>query len=226
MTAGRRHCGIRLSYAERLHRPRLIDQTALVGASTPFVTGRPSTLFHNGEILSTGAVGLAISRPSAPEPVPVRADAVGWHPASTTDTIAPHNVQQPSPLPTWLYPGLHRLGGQMRATGVFGNVVRTLNGQPATAKLLELMRDPAALKPCGDGDSLPTGAPAYEDHGGEVYVGVVRAEAEVRRWPSGIADACRAYARPTRSSTSSPSRRAACRRARSRSTPPSRWSRK
>ena len=157
-------------------------QTALVGASTPFVTGRPSTLFYNGQILSTGAVGLAISSPAAPPPEPMRPDSTVWRPAPSKGAIAPHNVQ-PSPLPTWLYPGLHRLGGQMRATGVFGNVMRTLDGQPATAKLLELMRDPHALQPCGDGDSTKMGVRAYEDNGGEVYVGIVRPEAKVR-WSS------------------------------------------
>ncbi|TFY73718.1 hypothetical protein EWM64_g10294 [Hericium alpestre] len=44
------------------------DKLGLVASSTPFVTGRPFTLFHNGSSYSSGAVGMALSstaRPSA-----------------------------------------------------------------------------------------------------------------------------------------------------------------
>ncbi|RDX53914.1 hypothetical protein OH76DRAFT_1399083 [Lentinus brumalis] len=33
----------------------------LIGTSTPFITGRPYTLFHNGSICSDGAVGICLS---------------------------------------------------------------------------------------------------------------------------------------------------------------------
>jgi len=36
-------------------------QLGLVSAPTPFLTGRPHTLFHNGTAYSTGAVGVALS---------------------------------------------------------------------------------------------------------------------------------------------------------------------
>lgn len=37
-------------------------QLGLIASSTPFVTGRPVTLFQNHEIFSSGAVGLALTR--------------------------------------------------------------------------------------------------------------------------------------------------------------------
>ncbi|KII96207.1 hypothetical protein PLICRDRAFT_663471 [Plicaturopsis crispa FD-325 SS-3] len=36
------------------------DKLGLIASSTPFITGRPVTLFHNGAIHSSGAVGLAL----------------------------------------------------------------------------------------------------------------------------------------------------------------------
>ncbi|KAF8842570.1 hypothetical protein BDN67DRAFT_965712 [Paxillus ammoniavirescens] len=46
------------------------NKLALIASSTPFLTGRPVTLFHNGKILSDGAVGIALtSSPSSPPPV-------------------------------------------------------------------------------------------------------------------------------------------------------------
>ncbi|KAI0775944.1 hypothetical protein BD413DRAFT_469773 [Trametes elegans] len=38
----------------------------LIGSSTPFVTGRPYTLFHNDSIHSSGAVGVCLSSPTRP----------------------------------------------------------------------------------------------------------------------------------------------------------------
>ncbi|KAI0677373.1 hypothetical protein C8Q78DRAFT_1002518 [Trametes maxima] len=39
----------------------------LIGSSTPFVTGRPYTLFHNDSIHSNGAVGICLSSPILPQ---------------------------------------------------------------------------------------------------------------------------------------------------------------
>lgn len=45
-------------------------QLSLIASSTPFITGRPVTLFYNGSIFSSGAVGIAFnSSPSLPPPV-------------------------------------------------------------------------------------------------------------------------------------------------------------
>ncbi|KAI0353009.1 hypothetical protein OH77DRAFT_1427781 [Trametes cingulata] len=38
----------------------------LIGSSTPFITGRPYTLFHNDSIHSNGAVGICLSSPIRP----------------------------------------------------------------------------------------------------------------------------------------------------------------
>ncbi|KAJ3529238.1 hypothetical protein NM688_g7881 [Phlebia brevispora] len=43
------------------------DQLGLIASSTPFVTGRPFTLFHNKDILSSGAVGLCLTAAEHPE---------------------------------------------------------------------------------------------------------------------------------------------------------------
>ena len=40
-------------------------QMGLIASSTPFINGRPFTLFFNDEIHSSGAVGVATLRPTA-----------------------------------------------------------------------------------------------------------------------------------------------------------------
>lgn len=47
----------------------LTPQLGLVSAPTPFLTGRPHTLFHNGTAYSTGSVGVALSVAPADEEV-------------------------------------------------------------------------------------------------------------------------------------------------------------
>ena len=38
-----------------------------MASSTPFVTGRPFTLFYNNEIHSSGAVGICLDAPAPPK---------------------------------------------------------------------------------------------------------------------------------------------------------------
>ncbi|KAF9221513.1 hypothetical protein BS17DRAFT_784868 [Gyrodon lividus] len=45
------------------------NKLSLMASSTPFLTGRPVTLFHNGKILSDGAVGVALTPSSSSAPV-------------------------------------------------------------------------------------------------------------------------------------------------------------
>ncbi|OJT13297.1 hypothetical protein TRAPUB_10063 [Trametes pubescens] len=45
---------------------RLATKLGLIGTSTPFVTGRPYTLFHNERIHSDGAVGVCLSSSARP----------------------------------------------------------------------------------------------------------------------------------------------------------------
>jgi len=42
------------------------SKLGLIASSTPFVTGRPVTLFHNDRIYSDGAVGLALTKTTTP----------------------------------------------------------------------------------------------------------------------------------------------------------------
>jgi hypothetical protein len=37
----------------------------LIATSTPFITGRPVTLFHNQNIYDSGAVGIALKKPKS-----------------------------------------------------------------------------------------------------------------------------------------------------------------
>ncbi|KZO97835.1 hypothetical protein CALVIDRAFT_554323 [Calocera viscosa TUFC12733] len=46
--------------------PRKVAKLGMVSASTPFVTGRPFTLFHDTRIYSSGAVGVALKNDAAP----------------------------------------------------------------------------------------------------------------------------------------------------------------
>ncbi|PFH53274.1 hypothetical protein AMATHDRAFT_45552 [Amanita thiersii Skay4041] len=40
----------------------MVPKLGLVASSTPFVTGRPFTLFHNKDVFGSGAVGIALTR--------------------------------------------------------------------------------------------------------------------------------------------------------------------
>ncbi|KAG6853824.1 hypothetical protein C0991_001070 [Blastosporella zonata] len=40
-----------------------VPTLGLIASSTPFITGRPVTLFHNGSIYDSGAVGIALTKP-------------------------------------------------------------------------------------------------------------------------------------------------------------------
>jgi hypothetical protein len=48
-------------------------QLGLMASSTPFITGRPFTLFYDGQIFSSGAVGLGLAHPFPPK------SAVNYH---------------------------------------------------------------------------------------------------------------------------------------------------
>ncbi|KZT56379.1 hypothetical protein CALCODRAFT_497402 [Calocera cornea HHB12733] len=47
--------------------PRKVAKLGMVSASTPFVTGRPFTLFHDARIYSSGAVGVALKSSVSPQ---------------------------------------------------------------------------------------------------------------------------------------------------------------
>lgn len=47
--------------------PRQVAKLGMISASTPFVTGRPYTLFHDTMIYSKGAVGIALRSETAPQ---------------------------------------------------------------------------------------------------------------------------------------------------------------
>ncbi|KAA1473825.1 hypothetical protein DENSPDRAFT_840322 [Dentipellis sp. KUC8613] len=73
------------------------SKLGLIASSTPFITGRPFTLTHNAFIFSSGAVGLALSRP--PRPTRVRT----------------------------AFPGLTALTGELTVTRSEGNLIQELD---------------------------------------------------------------------------------------------------
>ncbi|KAG7094096.1 hypothetical protein E1B28_007714 [Marasmius oreades] len=82
-------------------------QLGLLASSTPFITGRPVTLFHNGKVFETGAVGVAISSPNSQQ---------------TVDLHLPEDVKP--------------LGEEMLVTRAEGNLITTLNNSNPTRLLL------------------------------------------------------------------------------------------
>ncbi|KAH8835355.1 hypothetical protein DL96DRAFT_1702347 [Flagelloscypha sp. PMI_526] len=88
------------------------SQLGLLGASTPFITGRPVTLFENARIWDSGAVGVAFK----PE-------------------VTLSSVEFDSYL-------MESLDSQpMTVTESEGNMIVTLNGQNPTALLLEAIKN-------------------------------------------------------------------------------------
>jgi small ligand-binding sensory domain FIST len=61
-------CGILLSDLDLNVRIPCFVQMGLIASSTPFVNGRPFTLFFNDEVHSSGAVGVALRTPTFLEP--------------------------------------------------------------------------------------------------------------------------------------------------------------
>ncbi|KAI0316657.1 hypothetical protein OF83DRAFT_1059991 [Amylostereum chailletii] len=60
----------------------------MIAASTPFVTGRPYTLFHNTSVYSSGAVGIALSHHSSVDiPPHLRTDFPGLTPMTDVLTV-------------------------------------------------------------------------------------------------------------------------------------------
>ncbi|KAL4249277.1 hypothetical protein ABKN59_008404 [Abortiporus biennis] len=62
-----------------LHRRGDFSQLGLVASSTPFVTGRPYTLFHESQIFSDGAVGICLE---SPNPFNITSSFPNLHPLS------------------------------------------------------------------------------------------------------------------------------------------------
>ncbi|KAL0960900.1 hypothetical protein HGRIS_005909 [Hohenbuehelia grisea] len=83
----------------------------LIGTSTPFITGRPVTLFHNGHILQSGAVGLALTGTNEGSAPTMRARYPGWTSISPT----------------------------YKVTNAEGNLITGLDGQNPTQLLLRLL---------------------------------------------------------------------------------------
>ncbi|ESK96870.1 hypothetical protein Moror_6448 [Moniliophthora roreri MCA 2997] len=86
------------------------SQLGLYASSTPFITGRPVTLFENGRIHGSGAVGVGF----------INTDASGLR------------LKLPN--------GLTPLGSEMLVTKAEGNLINTLDNSNPTRLLLEAIR--------------------------------------------------------------------------------------
>ncbi|KAF8133908.1 hypothetical protein EV363DRAFT_1324918, partial [Boletus edulis] len=88
------------------------NKLSLIASSTPFITGRPVTLFYNGSILSSGAVGIALTS-SVPSP--------------------------PSVL-TLSFPPLVALSTDLGVTSSEGNLILSLDSRNPTQLLLSAIQ--------------------------------------------------------------------------------------
>ncbi|KAF9446373.1 hypothetical protein P691DRAFT_804022 [Macrolepiota fuliginosa MF-IS2] len=88
-----------------------VSKLGLLASSTPFITGRPVTLFQNKEIFGSGAVGLAITGETKSIPR-LRADFLS----------------------------VQKLGGVMTVTQSEGNMVNTLDNDNPTQILLSAIK--------------------------------------------------------------------------------------
>ncbi|KAG6377204.1 hypothetical protein JVT61DRAFT_1257 [Boletus reticuloceps] len=87
------------------------NKLSLIASSTPFITGRPVTLFYNGSILSSGAVGIALSS-SVPS----------------------------SPVLTLSFPPLVALSTDLGVTSSEGNLILSLDSRNPTQLLLSAIQ--------------------------------------------------------------------------------------
>ncbi|KAL0060612.1 hypothetical protein AAF712_012615 [Marasmius tenuissimus] len=86
------------------------SQLGLIASSTPFITGRPVTLFHNGKIYEDGAVGIAF----------------------TSDKQSSLGLQLPEDVTP--------LGEEMIVTRAEGNLINTLDNSNPTRFLLRAIQ--------------------------------------------------------------------------------------
>ncbi|PVF97624.1 hypothetical protein CPB86DRAFT_759770 [Serendipita vermifera] len=85
------------------------SKLGLIASSTPFITGRPFTLYHNGSFHSSGALGIALFNPS---------------PKPRTDVRFSH---------------LEPLGGPKTVSSASSNILYALDGQPAASILAQAL---------------------------------------------------------------------------------------
>ncbi|KAF5336284.1 hypothetical protein D9758_014492 [Tetrapyrgos nigripes] len=98
-----------LSFALNKSFPRA-NTLGLLASSTPFITGRPVTLFHNKHIYDSGAVGIAL----------------------TSNSQSRCTLNLPN--------GLEPLGEVLSVTDSEGNLINTLNNDNPTQLLLSAIR--------------------------------------------------------------------------------------
>ena len=69
----------------------------MICSSTPFITGRPFTMFFNDRVYSEGAVGVAISGKSHSFYVDFPANLQPITPELTITRCVPHTIDSPLP---------------------------------------------------------------------------------------------------------------------------------
>ncbi|KAF9410501.1 hypothetical protein BGZ94_001632 [Podila epigama] len=94
------------------------DKVGLIASSTPFITGRPVTMFYNDQLVQDGVIGVSI----------VKNNATGNDHNST------------APVSTVEYPSMSTLGPAMQITRCRGNIILELDESNATRLLLDRLQ--------------------------------------------------------------------------------------
>ncbi|KAG6831048.1 hypothetical protein H0H87_006290 [Tephrocybe sp. NHM501043] len=129
-----------------------VPSLGLIASSTPFITGRPVTLFHNGSIYDSGAIGVALATPSA-----VTTSFTGCVPISPAMPITDCEGNMVNALggesPTQLLLGAIRKSGMdMDAAGSFKDDETFLLGDERGSRMYRITagdpsRGPISLEP-------------------------------------------------------------------------------
>lgn len=103
-------------------------QLGLIAASTPFITGRPVTLFYNQSIYDTGAVGFALKE-GPKSRANLRTEFIGLTPISAPMTIT-----------RYICPFLHPFLFLSNGCRCEGNIINSLDSLSPTQLLLNAIR--------------------------------------------------------------------------------------
>ncbi|KAG0318705.1 hypothetical protein BGZ99_005492 [Dissophora globulifera] len=106
------------------------SKTGLLASSTPFITGKPVTMYYDGKVVQDGVLGVSVVRETI---------------ASSSDRSEDARNRRPT-LTTLEYPSLAPLGPAMQITKCRGNIILELNDSNATRLLLERLQSTTLTK--------------------------------------------------------------------------------
>ncbi|KAG0308553.1 hypothetical protein BGZ98_007639 [Dissophora globulifera] len=106
------------------------SKTGLLASSTPFITGKPVTMYYDGKVVQDGVLGVSVVRETI---------------ASSSDRSEDDRNRRPT-LTTLEYPSLAPLGPAMQITKCRGNIILELNDSNATRLLLDRLQSTTLTK--------------------------------------------------------------------------------